>query len=252
MKLKLVPIENFDKESIKTINRLIKISEDCLKNLNIDSPDYIEFYDELDLFIKRILPQVKNYGFTEKQAIELIKVSLNSGTYGTFDIKRDSIIEINFNPHFRLFYPSIHFLKLLIHESLHLFLYSKIRQDIYQKKFKFKGEKYIGKEKIIQLDEGFAKFLTDKILENFDFSSINESPIYSGLNKLPDYKSKVEGLNINKLNENFNQLYEENSKKGFIIIKKKFNEINDKNLKEKINKLIRYIDGEIEKLSKHK
>ena len=142
--LKLFPKENFDKESINTMNKLIEIAKNLLTKYEIKVPKSIEFYDNLDLFIKKILQQVKNYGLTEKQSIEFIKASLNSGAYGTFNIEENSIIEMNFNPHFKLFYPSIHFLNLLIHESLHLFLYSNFKNSIYNDKFKFRGENILG------------------------------------------------------------------------------------------------------------
>ena len=251
MKIALCPKDSFDNNSIGTLNKLIDIAKKKLNELGISSPKKIEFYDELHLFIKRILPQVKNYGLTENQSKEFIKASLNSGTYGTFNIEDNSIIEMNFNPYFKTFYPSIHFLKLLIHESLHLFLYSKIKRDIYSDKFKFKNGKYIGKEKIIQLDEGFAEFLTEKILENFEFDIIKELPIYSELNKIPKYKKEVEGLNLEEFNNKFDILYENNSKKGYEIIENEFNKL-EGNLKEKIKKLSSYVSEEIEKLFEHK
>jgi len=251
MKIALYPKDSFDNNSIETLNRLIDIAKNKLNELEIPSPKEIEFYDDLDLFIKRILPQVKNYGLTGNQSKEFIKASLNSGTYGTFNIEDNSIIEMNFNPYFKTFYPSIHFLKLLIHESLHLFLYSKIKRDIYNDKFKFKNGKYVGKEKIIQLDEGFTEFLTEKILENFEFDTIKDLPIYSELNKIPKYKKEVEGLNLEEFNNKFDILYENNSKKGYEIIENEFNKL-EGNLKEKIKKLSSYVSQEIEKLFEHK
>ena len=251
MILKLFPKENFDKESIETINKLIEIAKNLLTKYGINIPNSIEFYDDINLFIDRILQQVIDYGLSRKQAVEFIKVSLNSGTYGTFNIEENSIIEMNFNPYFRTFYHSIHFLNLLIHESLHLFLYSKFRKDIYKDKFKFKKDQYIGKEKIVQLDEGFAEFLTEKIMENFNLDSIKELPIYSGLNESPKYESEIEGLNIDKFNKNFDILYEKNSKVGYKIIKNKFNQING-NFQKKIVGLVEYIKTEISKLSEHK
>ena len=251
MKIKLFPKDSFDSKSIETINKLMDIAKNKLNEIGISLPKEIEFYDDLNLFIKRILPQVKNYGLTENQSKEFIKSSLNSGTYGTFNIDDNSIIEMNFNPYFKTFYPSIHFLKLLIHESLHLFLYSKIERNIYNDKFRFKNGKYIGKEKIIQLDEGFAEFLTEKILENFEFDTIKELPIYSELNKIPKYKKEVEGLNLDKFNDKFDILYKYNSKKGYELIEKKFNKL-EGDLKEKIKRLISYVSEEIEKLFEHK
>lgn len=251
MILKLFPKENFDKGSINTMNKLIEIAKNLLTNQNIDIPKSIEFYDDLGLFIIRILPQVKNYGLTEKQAIEFIKASLNSGTYGTFNTEENSIIEMNFNPHFKLFYHSINFLNLLIHESLHLYLYSNLKRNIYDDKFKFEGEKYTGHEKIIQLDEGFAGLLTDKILENFDFDAIKDLPIYSGLNDSPDYEKEVEGLNIQIFNKKFNHLYEKNSKEGYKLIEKKFNQVKG-NFQERIKLIIEYIQAEISNLPEHK
>lgn len=251
MKLKLFPVKNFDKGSIDTINKLIKLSEDLLNKYDISVPKFIEFYDDLNLFIRRILPQVKNYGLTEKQSIEFIKASLNSGIYGTFDIKENSIIEMNFNPHFKLFYPSIHFFQLLIHESLHLFLYTNLKQNIYNDKFKFKGEEYIGYEKIIQLDEGFAEFFTDKLLKGYDFNSIKDLPIYSGLNKPPKYLKKIEKLDVDNFNRKFDELYERNSNKGYNIIEKKFCKLRG-TFKEKMEKIIEFVQEEINNLFEHK
>jgi hypothetical protein len=251
MELKLYPKENFDKDSINTLHQLIKIAKDILNKQDISTPKIVEFYDDLDLFIKKILPQVESYGLTEKQSREFIKASLNSGTYGTFDIKENSIIEMNFNPHFKLFYPSIHFLKLLIHESLHLFLYSNLNQNIYKDKFKFKEGKYIGYEKIIQLDEGFAEFFTDKILEGYDFDPIKELPIYSGLNNSPKYMKIIEELNIEDFNRKFDEIYEKNSNRGYKLIEKKFDQLSG-TFKEKITEIIKFIQKEINKLPKHK
>jgi hypothetical protein len=250
MKIKLYPLKNFDKKSINTIKQLTEISKKLLIKFKIKIPKAIEFYDDLDLFIKRILLQVKNYGLAEKQAKEFIKSSLNYGTYGTFDIKKNTIIEMNFNPHFKFFYPAIHFIKLLIHESLHLFLYSNIKQDIYKYKFKFNRGIYKGYEKIIQLDEGFAEFFTEKILEGFNFNSIKNLPIYSGLNKSPKYKKEIEGMNIKIFNEQFNTIYERNYLRGHMIIKEKFNQTKGTFL-EKMNKIVAYIQNEIELLFKH-
>ena len=97
MNLILFPEKNFDTKSIKTMNKLIRIAEKLLSKWRVPSPKNIEFYDTIDLFIKRILFQVKAYGLTEKQSKEFIKASLNSGSYGTFNIKNNSIVEMNFN-----------------------------------------------------------------------------------------------------------------------------------------------------------
>jgi len=244
MILKLFPKEKFDNGSIDTMNQLIEIAKNLLDRYGVVVPKFIEFYDNLGLFVKRILKQVKEYGLTEKQSIEFVKASLNSGTYGTFNIEENSIIEMNFNPHFKLFYPSIQFITLLIHESLHLFLYYNFKINIYKEKFKFKDEKYIGNEKIIQLDEGFAEFFTDKILKDFDINSIKDLPIYSGLNEPPTYESEVEGLNIDRFNANFNKLYKKNSEKGYKIIEEKFNQMNG-TFSEKMKRIIEYIKEEI-------
>ena len=158
---------------------------------------------------------------------------------------------MNFNPHFKLFYPSIHFLKLLIHEALHLFLYTNLKINIYNKKFKFNNGEYIGYEKIIQLDEGFAEFFTDKILKNIEKDSIKNLPIYSGLNESPKYKKEIEKLNIKNFNEKFNKLYKKNSNKGYEIIEKKFNQL-EGTFKEKMKMIIEFIQEEINKLFKHK
>lgn len=236
--------ESFEEQTIGNINKLIKISEKLLIKWGIDIPKRIEFYDSIDLFIKRILPQVIKYGLTKKQAIEFIKASLNSGSYGTFSIKDNTIIEMNFNPNFKKFYPSIHFLNLLIHESLHLFLYLKIG-NIYPRKFKFEGTKYIGEELVLQLDEGFAKLLTNVIMTEFNTNLIKDLPIWSELNEIPKYKKEVDGLNINKLNSEFNKIYKKNSNKGYNILKKEYFKVRDKPKKERVSFLLELIKNRL-------
>lgn len=243
--LRLFPKEEFEKDSIKSINKIINHAEKLLEKWEIPIPESLEFYDSLEIFINRILNQVENYGLTKEQSKEFVKASLNSGTYGTFDIKDNSIIEMNFNPYFKGFYPAIHFLKLIIHESLHLFLYSNFKEDFYSKKFKFNKEEYSGDLKYLQLDEGFADFLTEKILENFNFDEIKQLPIYCSLLEPPKYKKEVEGFDIEEFNKKFDELYEENSKKGYERIKNKFKDKKDL----KVIDIINFIKQE---LSKHK
>ena len=147
-----------------------------------------------------------------------------------------------------MFKQSAVLIKLLIHGSLHLFLYSKIR-DIYSKKFKFQNTKYIGNKLVLQLDEGFAELLTEVIVNGFDTISIKDLPLWSELNELPTYKKEVEKLNINKLNSEFNKIYNINSKKGYHQLKKEYFKIKDKSKKAIFFSLIKYINQE---LSKHK
>lgn len=245
MKINLIPRGNFDKQSVETINKLGDISNKLLSKWKVPLASSIEFYDQVDLFIKRILPQVKNYGLTRKQAEEFIKASLNSGSYGTFDIKRNTIIEMNFNPYFKGCYPAIHFLNLIIHESLHLFLYSKLSKHVYNDKFKFKEGKYVGNELIIQLDEGFAEVLTEEILKGFNLDKIKNLPIYSGINIAPQFNKFVEKMNIIKLDKDFNELYKSNSKKGYNIIKNEWDKYPNIDRLHRIDKLIQFIDKKI-------
>ena len=250
MKITLIPEENFDKKSKDTIFLLVHIAEIELKKFEIRIPKEIVFYDMINPFIKKIINQVKAYNLSENQASEFIKASLNAGTYGTFDIENNQIVEMNFNPYFKTFYPAVLFLRMIIHESLHLYLYSKLNKDIYSQKFKFKKGKYSGIRKIIQLDEGFAGVMTDKILESFNFNAIKDLPIYSGLNSPPDYLSEVEGLNIKKFNLSFEKIYQKNSKKGYKLIKRKLNAEKSIN---KLNLTISFIQNEVDKLFlKHK
>ncbi len=237
MKILLIPKESFNKDSINTISKLTNIAENILFDWHIPPAKEIEFYNDLALFIQRVTPQVQKYGLTKNQAVEFIKTSLNCGTYGTFDISKNAIIEMNFNPYYKLFYPAIQFLKLIIHESLHLFLYSRIDKNIYDYKFRFLHGKYVGKEKIVQLDEGFAEFMTEKILEKFNFEPIRKLPIYSKLNKVPTFKNIVENLNIKEFNKKFDNLYNKNKEKGIKIIKEKFMNMDGNNC-EKIKKLV--------------
>ena len=252
MELKLFPKESFDKGSITTMNQLIKIAEVLLSKWEIVPPKAIEFYDSIKLFANRILPQVKEYGLSEEQSREFINTSLNSGSYGTFNIKDNVIIEMNFNPYFKTFYPSIQFLRLLIHESLHLFLYSKLDREIYKDKFKFQGEKYLGEKIILQLDEGFVQVLTEIILEDFDFEKIKELPIYSEINKPPKFRKNVGGLNLVKFNQKFDDLYEKNSKRGYKLIKEKIKDFKEVDKSKIIKELVEFIKEEINKLPKHK
>ena len=56
---------------------------------------------------------------------------------------------------------------------------------------------------------------------------------------------------MEKFNKLFDKIYEENSNKGYKIIKKKFNELGNKPLKEKIIDLINFIQSEVNALYKH-
>lgn len=244
MNIRLIPKKSFDKESINTINKLVKIAGILLSKWNIPIAKNLEFYNSIDLFMKRITLDVKKYGLSKEQSVEFIKASLNSGSYGTFDIKKKSIIEFNFNPYFGGFYPSVQFLKLLIHESLHLFLYSKLDKEIYSHKFKFKNGKYCGKNKAIQLDEGFAEFFTSKILNGFDYNKIRTLPIYNTMKSPPTFEKDVGKMNINKFNNNFNKIYEKNKNQGIKIIRAEYNKIKKDN-KGKILKIISFINNEI-------
>ena len=56
---------------------------------------------------------------------------------------------------------------------------------------------------------------------------------------------------MQKFNKQFDKIYEKNSKKGYKIIEKMFNQLNG-NLENKIKKIIIYISEEIDKLYEHK
>jgi hypothetical protein len=58
-------------------------------------------------------------------------------------------------------------------------------------------------------------------MQKYNCNEIKELPIYSSLNSAPQFEEIVENLNIKKLNENFEKIYEKNKKKGIKIIKEK-------------------------------
>ena len=130
---------------------------------------------------------------------------------------------------------------------MHLFLYLKLDKEIYPHKFKFINGKYCGKEKIVQLDEGFAEFFTEKILDEFDYGKIKTLPIYNMMKSPPNFEKEVEKLNMDEFSDNFNKIYEKNKNKGIEIIKREYTKIKG-NDKEKILKIISFINDEVNKI----
>lgn len=229
MKVVLLPDTSFDNESRNTIYVLVNIAKKLLKKWKVPIPENIEFYNNVSMIIKRINDQVKTYGLTADQSREFIKSSLHSGVYITVDPVKKSIIAMNYNPHFQGFFPAMQFLKMIIHESLHLQLYQKVKHNIYEDKFKFKSGKYIGNSMILQLDEGYATFLTDNMLPKRILKQIRHLPIWTTTKDPPHFKTLVGNLKIRKFVDYFDKLYSNNVKNGVKIIKTIYNKIKVKN-----------------------
>jgi len=206
MKLIISPEDSFKKEEKKDIQKIILFARKLLKKNKIHLPHKIYFFNSFSEFIKKILPEVKNYGFDESISKEIIKCALKNGTYGTIDYKSNSIIEMNFNPFKNGEYSAQDFLRLIIHESLHLHLSKKMKKDINKLKFRFENGKYVGNPEIIRLDEGYAEFMTKKILDKIDIKEIKKIAIPPVYQKGPSYKKEVSNLNIELFDKDFEKL----------------------------------------------
>jgi len=213
-----------------------------LKENNISTPKDIYFYNSFEKFIEKVLPEVENYNFSKEISREIIKCGLNNGTYGTLNFKENAIIEMNFNPFKKGFYPSLEFLELLVHESSHLHLYKKLGKDVNSLKFKFDKEKFIGDEKIIQFDEGYAEFMTNKILKDFDKMEIEKIVIPRASKEKPSYKRFINSMEIDKFDKDFENLVIFNQNKGFRIFKNKFDN-NSKN-----EEILNFVVKELKKI----
>lgn len=222
MDLKIIPKVPFKEKDFENLKKIILIAERLLRKNNVSIPEKIYFYNSFEEFIKKVSFEVENYNFSEKVSKEIISCALNNGTYGTINFEENSIVEMNFNPFKEGFYPTLEFLELLIHEALHLHLYKKLNKDINSLKFKFDKERFIGNEEIILFDEGYAKFMTDRILMDFDKTKIQNIVIPRALREKPRYKQIIENINIDKFDKNFENLIIFNQDKGFKIFKNKF------------------------------
>jgi len=231
MKIIISPENSITRFEKKEIDKIANFAERLLKNNKITLPSKIYFYNSFEEFIKKVLHEVINYGFDKETSEEIIKCALNNGTYGTINFDENSIIEMNFNPFHNGKYSSLEFLELLIHESLHLHLSKSIRVNINNLKFKFDNEKFIGKKEIIQFDEGYALFMTSKLLEGINIKKIKDIKITPKNYQSPNYKKKINNLDLKKFDKNFERLLISNREIGLNIFKKKFN-------KETNNKLI--------------
>lgn len=223
MKLKIIPKIPFKEKDIKYLKKIILFAEELLKENKISIPKRIYFYNSFEKFIEKILPEVEEYGFDKKTSKEIIKCALNNGTYGTINFNENSIIEMNFNPFKNGFYHFLEFLELIIHESLHLHLSKMFKKDINFFKFRFNKEKFIGDKKIIQFDEGYAEFMTWKILKSFDKTKIENIIIPRFSKEKPNYKKFIDNINIEKFDKNFEKLVISNRNKGLKIFKNNFN-----------------------------
>jgi len=223
MDLKIIPKTPFKERDIEHLKKIILFAEKLLNKNKISIPKKIYFYNSFEKFIKKIVTEVETYNFGKEVSEEIIKCTLNNGTYGTLNFEEDAIIEINFNPFKNGFYPPFEFLELLIHEALHLHLYKRLNKNVNFLKFKFDKENFIGNEKIIQFDEGYAEFMTDRILNNFDKSKIENIVIPRFSKEKPDYKKFVDNIDIEKFDRNFEKLVIFNRNKGLKIFNKNFN-----------------------------
>ncbi len=242
MKIKIIPEKSFSFKEEEGIKRIMQIAIKNLQENSIPVPNSLEFYNSYDSFIERVLPEVMNYGFDKEVSKEIIKCALNNGTYGTIDFKKDSIIEMNFNPFNKGEYSPLEFLELIIHESLHLFLSRKVNKDINKLKFKFKGLDYCSNPKIIQFDEGFAEFVTNKIIKGIDLEKIKKIKIPIKNKLPPKYKKEVRELKIEQFDKEFEELLLNNRKVGEEIFRKKFSG------KEDINKIVSFAVENLRKI----
>jgi Lhr-like helicase len=224
MELTVNPKNSFKELEKKGIRKIILLAEKLLKGNKISIPKKVYFYNSFKEFVKKVIPEVKNYGFDEKISGEIIKCALNNGTYGTIDFKENSIIEMNFNPFNEGKYSSIDLLELIVHEALHLHLSKKIKKDINSMKFKFNKNSFIGNKRIIQIDEGYAEFMTKKILEYVDIEEIKKIKIMPKQREGPEYKRQIDNLNIERFDKNFERLVISNRKVGLKIFEKRFEE----------------------------
>ncbi len=224
MKIFISPQNSISESQERDLKIIVKLAEKLLKKNNITIPKKIYFYNSFERFIEKVLPEVKDYGFDEDISIEIIKCALNNGTYGTINFKEDSIIEMNFNPFKGGGYSSLDFLELIIHESLHLHLCKKIEKDINLLKFKFNKEKFVGNKKLIQFDEGYAEFMTQKILKEVDVQEIKNIKIIPINNQKPKYKKEINNFDVEKFDKNFEVSVISNREKGLENFKEKFNE----------------------------
>lgn len=233
MKLKIIPKSQFKEKDFENLKKIILIAKKLLKENNISIPKNIYFYNSFEKFIKKVLPEVESYNFSEKVSREIINCALNNGTYGTINFEENAIVEMNFNPFKNGFYPALEFLELLIHESLHLHLYKKLNKNVNLIKFKFDKENFIGNQKIVLFDEGYAEFMTNRILKNFDKTKIEKIIIPRASKEKPKYKNFVEYINMEKFDKNFGDLVAFSQEKGFSIFKDKFD--NDSKNEEILN-----------------
>ena len=223
MKLIIYPKDSMS-GSEKNLKEIISLASKLLQKNNILLPEKIYFYNSFQKFIKKVLQEVKNYGFNENTSKEIIKCALNNGTYGTINFKENSIIEMNFNPFNKGIYSPLDFLELIIHESLHLHLSKKFNKDINSLKFKFDKERFIGGEKVIQFDEGYAEFMTQRILKGINTEKLKKIEIISKNKEKPVYKKKVNNLDVEKFDKYFEKLLISNREIGLKNFEREFQE----------------------------
>jgi hypothetical protein len=222
MKLIIIPENSFTENSKKQLNKIIEFSKNILNKENISLPKEILFHNSFEDFIDKILPEVKTYGYNENTCREIIKIALNHGTYGTINYEKNQVIEMNFNPFKNGEYSALEFLELIIHESLHLHLSKKINKDINLLKFNFNGLNLESDKKILQIDEGYANFMTNKLLREVDVSKIKGIKIPTTNTKKPKYDQKNSKVNLESFDKNYEKIFMENKKIGEKLFEDKF------------------------------
>lgn len=242
MKLIIFPKDSFTKKEKRRIKEILILAKKLLKKNKITLPKKIYFFNSFSSFIKKVIPEVKNYGFDEELSKEIILCALNNGTYGTINYNENSIIEMNFNPFNKGEYLAEEFMELIIHESLHLHLSKRLNKDLNLIKFKFEKGRYIGNPKIIQLDEGYAEFMTKKILNKTNITKIKNIKIPLKIKEKPIYKRKVSGFNVVLFDKNFEKLIISNRNLGLKYISQKFN------FKSPNEKILTFVIEELKKI----
>lgn len=223
MELIIVPKDSFTKKEKKDLTKIVLIAKNLLIKNEIPLPNKILFFNSFKEFNKKIITEVINYGTTKEIANNIINCALNNGTYGTIDLKENSIIEMNFNPFNKGNYPAKEFLELIIHETLHLQLSNYLKKDLNKMKFKIDNKlKLKPNKKIIQLDEGYAEFMTKKILKEIDLKKITQIKIKTKNTKKPSYKKEIKNFNIEEFDKTFEEKFLLNRKIGLKIFIKKF------------------------------
>ncbi|MDA3836555.1 MAG: hypothetical protein PF542_02945 [Nanoarchaeota archaeon] len=217
-----LPKGSFTGEEVDRLKPIMSFAIDLLERNGISLPDIVYFFNSFELFTEKVLPEVKGYGFPEGIAKELVACALNNGTYGTIDCIESSIIEMNFNPFKGGEYSSLEFLGLIIHEALHLHLAKALGIDVNSLKFRFSNHGFTSDPRIIQFDEGYAEFMTNRLLSGVDIEEIRKIKIPIKNNIAPSYVKNVEGFDIEAFDNAFEVFVIGNRDLGVKLFSEKF------------------------------